>query len=689
MHEQILDALRNGDTAAALEAARRLAADAQDDARAQRLLALALRSAGDAEGARVAIERAIELDPEDAGLHLEHAGLLLGAGDLEGASGALEASVGLDPNSFGAYVMQAQLAMGRNDLDEAARLARLAERVSPDHPSLQSLLGTLALRRGDADGAMKRLVAAVERAPEDPVALHALGFAYLAKGHLAFAEQAFRKLLGIAPRAGVVRQLLAQLQLRQGHADEALATLDPLLAEPASATPQLRRHAGEIELAAGRPERALPLLREALAALPGERRTMAAIGEAWRRLGAFDDARNTLDSALATSPDNDGLWRARLAFEPAGAGAAGLVARWRERRPDSIDAMEAEMVLHASEGRPAEAEAAARALLERAPGHARAQMRVIDALLVRDPAEAARRLEALVAGTSRPADLRVLNAWLGLARHRAGDHAAALETWSRRLRADVEGRLPLPEHTPAPAQWPAPAAPAPAAAPAAFLVGLPGSLVERAALLLEAVVPSFRADRFGLQPPSDLFQDLGALPRIAAGDPDAATVVASWRGALPARGIEGAIIDQLPWWDHAYAAVMRAALPEALLLVPLRDPRDMLVDWLAFGARTPWAVESPGAAATWLASALDQVATLHEQDLVPHRLLRLDDSSEDPAAMARQLGEALGIVLSVPPPDLFGAPRFVAGTWRDYAGLLAGPFATLAPVVRRLGYPDA
>ena len=57
--------------------------------------------------------------------------------------------------------------------------------------------------------------------------------------------------------------------------------------------------------------------------------------------------------------------------------------------------------------------------------------------------------------------------------------------------------------------------------------------------------------------------------------------------------------------------------------------------------------------------------------------------------MARQLGEALGIVLSVPPPDLFGAPRFVAGTWRDYAGLLAGPFATLAPVVRRLGYPDA
>lgn len=689
MQEQILDALRRGDTPLALDLARSHAADAPDDAEAHRLLSLALRTAGDTAGARAAIERAILLAPDDARMHLDHAGLLLGARDLEGAGEALGTTVGLDPNQAVAYIMQAQLAMARNDLDEAARLSRLAARVVPDHPALQALDGTLELRRGNVDQAMKLLSEASRRAPEDPVVLHALGFAYLAKGHLAFAEQAFRKLMEVVPSSGMVRQLVSQLQLRQGRPDDALKDLAPLLEDPVTATPELRRYAGELELAAGRPDRALPLLREALAALPGEPRTMAAIGDAWRRLGDGEDARRTLDAALATSPDNDGLWRARLGFEPMGQGAADLVAAWRARRPESIDALEAEMVLHASEGRPAEAEAAAQALLERAPGHPRAQMRVIDALLARDPAQAAQRLEELAARTPEPRERRTLEAMLGLARHRSGDFAAALDIWSRRTAAAAGERLPLPVHTAAPEQWPDPEPQVPGAPPAAFLVGLPGTVVERAAQLLAPVLPTFRNDRFGPQPPRDAFQDVGAWARIAAGRPPAADVVASWRSQLPARGINGAIVDWLPWWDQAYAVAMRAALPEALLVLLVRDPRDMLMDWLAFGAPAPFALPSPQAGAEWLATALEQLATLHEQSPVAHRLLRVDDSCEDPVALSAQLGEALGIRLPEPPAGFFGPPRFTAGTWRDYAGLLAGPFATLAPAARRFGYPDA
>src|SRR5690606_34525347 len=107
------------------------------------------------------------------------------------------------------------------------------------------------------------------------------------------------------------------------------------------------------------------------------------------------------------------------------------------------------------------------------------------------------------------------------------------------------------------------------------------------------------------------------------------------------------------------------ALPGALLLVPLRDPRDMLLDWLAFGTPTPFALESPQAAADYLAGVLEQVATLHELDLVPHHLLRFDATSEDPVAMAAQLGGALGIELPEPPADYFGPARLAAGTWRE------------------------
>ena len=688
MQDQILDALRRGDTTAALDAARSYAIAEPDDAQAQRLLALALRGSGDADGARAAIERAISLAPDDAGLQLDLAGLLFGARDLDGAGRVLQATVVLDPNELQAYLMQAQLALGRGDLDEAARLLTLAARVSPEHPRLLALQGTLGLRRGRGEEAMKQLALAAKQAPDDPVVLHALGFAYLVQDHLAFAEQTFRRLLELAPGTHQVRLLVAQAQLRQGRPGDAADEVAALLAEPSAATPALRRHAGELELAAGRPERAIGQLREALAATPDEPRTLAAIGEAWRRLDDSSDARRTLDAALATRPGSDRLWRARLSFEPAET-ALEVIERWREHMPDSVVLIEAEMLVHAGLGRAADSEAAARRLLERVPGgHPRAEMGVIDALMVRDPREAAQRLEALIQRVGDGGDRSVLDAWLGLARHRAGDFESALDAWQQRHAANAASRLPLPVATAAPAQWPEPAAPQPGRPPAAFLVGLPGSQVERAAELL-AAVPTFRDDRFTGRPPQDMFQDVSAWARLASGDVAPEAAIATWGSELMRRGIAGSVIDWLPWWDHAYVGPMRAALPEALVLVALRDPRDMLVEWLAFGSPTPFALESPQAAAEWLAPALEQLATLHEQALLPHRLLRLDDTASDAAALTAQLGEALGIILPEPPASALGAPAFSAGTWRDYAGLLAAPFAALAPVARRLGYPDA
>lgn len=688
MQEQILDAMRRGNIDAAVETARSLAAEAPDDADAQRLLALTLRSAGDIEGAQQAIERAITLAPDDARLHLAQAGLLLGASDIEGARESLQAAVGVDPNQLAAYIMQGHLAAVGNDLEEAARLARLAERIEPDHPSLLALQGTLALRAGDPDRAVALLSTATQRAPRDRSALHALGCAYLAKEHFAFAEQAFRSLLEIAPGSDSVRVMVAQLALRQGRPADALREMGVLLADPAKGTPQVLRFTGELELATGRPDRALPLLRKALAALPGDPQVLAAIVATWRRLGDPVDARRTLDAALATSPDSDATWRARLAFEN-GLAAAALVADWRARKPDSIDALEAEMTVLGAAGRHDETEAAARALLERAPGHPRAEMHLVDALMERDPVAAGARLDGLIAQAKNPADRAALETWRALALHRAGDFATALDTWTSRNAAAAPQRLPRPAATPEPAQWPDAVTAAPDAPPAAFLVGLPGSLVDRAAQLLGPALPTFRSDRFSSQPPADAFQDLTAWARIASGEVDAATVAGSWRAALPGRGINGAVIDWLPWWDNGYAAVMRAAIPEARLLVVLRDPRDMLVDWLALGALPPLALESPQAAAEWLAVGLGQLATIHEQDLVPHHLVRVDDTIDDPKAMSAQLAAALGLALPEPPAGYFGARRFTAGIWRDYADLLAGPFAALAPVARRFGYPDA
>ncbi|MEN1942007.1 tetratricopeptide repeat protein [Luteimonas sp. MJ174] len=690
MQEKILDALRRGDTPGALDLARAHAAEAPGDAEAQRLLALALRTSGDLEGARDVILAAIALAPDSAALHMEHATLQLGMRDLDAARQAMAAAAGADPNHFAAYAMRAHLALASGDIGEAERQLRLAERVDADHPELQALRGMVALRKGDGRAAIAQLSAASQRAPGDPLTLQALAFAYLEQEHFAFAEQAFRKLLDVPAVANDARLMLALMQARQGRPTDAIDELGPLLANEATATLQVRRFVGELELSAGRPDRALQHLREVFAAQPGELRTTTAIAEAWRRLGAADEARGMLDAALATSPGIDLLWHVRLVFDPVGEVAADLIERWRRQSPESMDALTAAMTLHALEGRMAETEAAARALLAIAPDHFDAEMKLVDALLVTDPAQALQRIETLLARDDLHADARAtFELGLGLARHRVGDTAGALEHWNRRNAGGGPGRrLPRPPATPAPAEWPPAAAPVADAPPVVFMPGLPGALAERGARLLK-VVPAFRDDRVGPNPPADIFQDVSSWSKIASGEFNAPAVIATWLKVLPARGIRDAVIDWVPWWDNTYTAVVRAALPGAQLLVMLRDPRDMLMDWIAFGAGTPFAAGSPQDAADWLAAALDQVALIHEQNLVPHRLLRVDEVADDPVAMAALLSSALGSNLPSPPSGLFGTPRFAAGDWRRYADQLAAPFAALAPVARRLGYPAA
>src|SRR3546814_16211048 len=84
------------------------------------------------------------------------------------------------------------------------------------------------------------------------------------------------------PSAHGVRALLADLLRRQGRPAEAADELAPML-EGDDTTPALRRLAGELELLAGRPERALPQLRLALAAQPAAPRMLQALYETLRR----------------------------------------------------------------------------------------------------------------------------------------------------------------------------------------------------------------------------------------------------------------------------------------------------------------------------------------------------------------------------------------------------------------------
>jgi len=687
LQDSIFEALRRGAPGEALSAAQAAVAERPDDADALRALAFVQQVTGDVPQALATLDRVLELTPEEADVHFARAGLLLGGGAVDAARDALRRSITLDPNLFGAYLLQAQLALGRGELDEADRLRRLASRIVPSHPHLSAIEGTIALRRGDAAAAQTILSNALQGAPGDPHLGYALGFTYMQLGHLAFAEQAFRRVRETVPGAKNLHALIADLMVQQGRPADAAAEIEPLLTDPEHATPGLHRIAGELELAAGNPQRALSHLRNALALQPADRRILGVILQAWQRLGDADDARATLDAALATTPRSDDLWQARLAVEPvAGDAAQAVVERWLAAMPDSIAALETRMAIQNATGDADGADATARRILELEPGRRSAETRVMDQLLQRDPPGAVARCRELLARAGDPTVQRMLRGWLAMAQDNAGQAADAVETWSA-LHAEAASRQ-LPLWTPATprSDWPElPAADA-GAPRVALLFGPPGSGVERIGALLAACVPAFRRDRFGPRPPDDPLQKYATIAALDQGG-DPSMLVAQWREALPARGVgDGQVIDWLPFWDNVLLRALRAHLPEATLLLAVRDPRDMLLDWLAFGAPVPLALASPATAAHWLASVLNQLAALHEHDLYPHRLLRMDASIDDPQALSTLVGGALGLDLPVAPAGALGPKRFPAGHWRAYAEALAEPFRVLTPVARRLGY---
>lgn len=686
MHQAILEHLRRGAHDEALAAAREAVDGNPRDAQAHRWLAVALAEAGKADEALACIDHALEIAPGEADLHLVRGSLLMAGRRIDDAGAALAQATGLDPNQVGAYFLQAQLALARGDTEEAERQARLAAKLAPDHPQQHVLAGMVALRRGDGEAALRELTAAADAGVDKPQLTYAMGLAHLRLGTVAFAEQAFVRALERMPTAHSLRMLIADLRMRQQRPDEALDILRPLLEQP-QPSPALRHLAGVLELAAGRPQDAVRWLKPALAGNPGERSLLGPLLDAWQQLGERDEASAALDDALASDPEDDALWEWRLAVAE-GDERREVADRWTRARPDHPPALEVRAVLHDEAGETEQAIALTQRVVELDPDRLTSQLRLAALEFADAPADAVARLRALLARQEAPAARDLLRARLAEAEDKAGDLAGNIDAWIARHHEAQAQALPLPRAAVAPVDLPEPGDAGDRAV--ALLWGPPGSGVQLLATVAMRSGLPLLGDRFGPNPPRDPLQSPQAGAQLVDGTLSAQDLADQWRDGLPARGIpgDGAVIDWLPWWDNALLLALRPQLPGARLLVALRDPRDMLLNWLAFGSQPLLAIDSPLAAARWLAGILGQVADLHERDLQPHRLLRLDDA-DGPGALFDTLNIALDTDLPVPTQRHLPGPWLPAGRWRAYAEVLAEPFAELHAVAQRLGYPSA
>jgi tetratricopeptide (TPR) repeat protein len=687
MQEKIIDALRRNAPEEALTTAREWIHQSPENAQAHRWLAAASQLHGDHSDALRSIDRAIELAPEDDALQLVRANLLIAGRQWEEANAALSKASVLNPNQLGAYLTQAQLALSRGDLDEAERLNRLASRVAPDHPQLAVVEGMLALQRGNAEDGLKRVSAALQQAPDSVQLRYVLGFLYMRKEHWAFAEQAFRSVVEKIPDARNLHVLISELLSHQGRPAEAAEQLAPLLVDPATSTPALRRAAGLLRMAAGQTEQALPLLRSALAARPGDLPTLQALVTAWRTLGKEEEARASLEAALATTTDAPDLWRARLFFAPDPEAGRAVIERWIAAMPKAALPLEILLQQQQQTGDRAAIDTTISRLLRLEPGHPEARLHVLDGLMAQDPSAAISQIETWLLTAADGSERRFLLGLLGLSQDQTGQPAKAVAAWSQMHAELAPQRVPLPPLSAPRLDWPELAELASDAPRVMFLWGAPGSGIERVAAVMAAAGEPFRSDRFGPQPPQDGFQSYSIIDGLLSGALSGQQIADRWRQGLSSRQLPtGDVFDWLPWWDNALLIALRPYVREGMLVMAIRDPRDTLLDWLAFGSVAPFEMPPPLEAAQWLAGSLAQVAALFENQWYPNRVLRTDDIGNDPRAAADLIGEVLQVQMPVPPS--VGPAHFPAGHWRHYRDALVDAFAALTPVALRMGYPE-
>ncbi|MBD9370491.1 tetratricopeptide repeat protein [Xanthomonas sp. XNM01] len=687
MQDRVRDALQRGAIDEALATARGWVDTAPTSVDALRGLGMVLAEAGLGEEALASIDRAIELAPDDAGLHLQRGALLARVRKLDDAQAALAHSLGLDPNLFPAYVVKAQLALARGDVDEAERLGTVATRIAPGDPQLISIDAAIALRRGDVDRALKLATSNMEALGSDPQLLSILGAAYLAKRHWAFAEQAFRRLLEARPDQHAVRAVIARLAQLQGRPAEAADLLGPLLQADAGDADELRLVAVSYELQAGRTAQALLHLRLLLARHPGDRRVLQTLLAVWRLEGG-QEAQATLEAALATHATVSDLWATRLLLEVPGSSAAlDVVRRWNTAMPEHGPALEAGLMCAGHAGDASESERFARALVALDPRHVVAEQVIVESMMAAEPDAAMERADALIAGTLADGvhDLRSWKGWL-LDRH--ARTADAVRIWAAQHREPLGQRMALPTITRADMAGSAPAEAMSGPTRTLLLWGAPGSGIERLADVMGRLGAPVLVDRFGPSSPADPLQWKETAQRLVDGMLRGDEVLAQWRDGLRARGASSDhVIDWLPWWDNALVPVLREGLPTGRLLTAIRDPRDMLLDWLAFGSPLPLAPGEPPAAAHWLSQALTQLVDLEQCGAYPVTILRVDESLLHPQLLINQLAEVLGAGV----PDVPALPpqrRLPPGRWRAYGAELGDAFAVLTPVAVRLGYSD-
>lgn len=697
--QEIRDLMKNGQMADAERLLRDRLSESPDDAEALNMYGVVLASRGDAIGARSHFKRAIDAAPTEPSYLVNYGLLLAQQGDSLRAAEFLERATALDPNWSRSHAQLGELALASGQIDNAEQRFRTALRANPDDGQALIGLAQVQLSRGDADQALSYAQQAIRFLADDARAQAVLGMILMAKGHHAFARTALDNSLRIDPANLRVRRLAANARLSDGDLAGALECMQGI-AEPGSDDLPILRKLSEALIRAGKLAETIALLDRALPRL-ADTALIHAAAEARSRLGRLDQAIALLES-FTTPEAHASLWTHRLGLLARSGRfdeAYELSRRWRQAQPHQPEA-HAEFATGAElRGESALALEAAERALE-IDQHQPKALTIAAAYELRS-GKPGPRYQALAALPTESLNATVRSTrqfLLGYGADREGDSDRAVAHWMEVQAAMPNRRMPaLADPLGAPRELPMPLPAEADSRPVVFIPHVPGTGAEAllralgrgdsTQVLSDRLLPNGRHD--GLSP------DLRAQIDNELSEATLRLFRRRYWRAFDRLKVptERIAIDVLPSLEWVQYAALSATLPQARVLAFVRDPRDTLLHWLAFGTTPTRAIGKPELAANYLLRQYQHLDRMRSSAGLAVTIVRAEDFDSDRNALRDRLGQALGVgpeTLTLDAPkrqSLGGLPdRLEAGRWRQYAAPLGKAFRLLAPAARSFGY---
>jgi tetratricopeptide (TPR) repeat protein len=267
-----------------------------------KVLGAVLKQTGRVIDSLIAMQKSVQLAPQDAEAHYNLGNALKELGNLDEAEASLQQAIALKPDFAEAHSNLGVMLKKLGRLDEAEASCAQAIALKPDFAEAHSNLGNTLQELGKLDEAEASCAQAIALKPDYAEAHGNLGITLNELGRLDEAEASYSKAIALKPDYAEAHINLGNTLQELGRLDEAEASYSQAIAlEPDYA--QAHYNLGIALKELGRLDKAEASYSQAIALKPDFAQAHSNLGNMLKELGRFDEAEASYSQAIALKPD--------------------------------------------------------------------------------------------------------------------------------------------------------------------------------------------------------------------------------------------------------------------------------------------------------------------------------------------------------------------------------------------------